>query len=802
MTSRPTYFLIALALATSVSPRRARADELALAGLAAPVEVVRDKWGIAHIYARNEHDLFFAQGYNVAQDRLFQLELWRRQATGTLAEIQGVAGLPHDVGARLLKFRGDMTRELKHYHPHGPEILQAFVDGINAYIARCERSSDLLPLEFRILGIKPGRWSPEIVVSRHNGLFRNVTAEVAHAQLASAVGAAAAVNLLNLHPGTPALETDPAVDLAAIDPTVIALYSASRAPIRFRPADVLDTYRAVESASARAGSEPDGEGRAEGSNNWIIAGNRSATGHPIMANDPHRTIQLPSLRYWVHLVAPGWNVIGAGEPALPGVSVGHNERGAWGFTIFPIDQEDLYVYEIDPSDHSRYRYRDGWEAFRTEREKIVVKGRGEIAIALRFTRHGPVIHEDRAGRRAYAVRAAWLEEGAAPYLSGLRMNQAANWTEFREACRYFYTPSENLIWADVDGHTGWQAVGLAPIRPNWTGLVPVSGDGRYEWNGYLPAAELPSVSNPSRGWFASANQDNLPANYPHSVGFEWTDPFRFTRIEEVLAASPKMSIDDARKLQLDELSMAARALVPLLRGLRLQTPMAQSALEQMAGWNFVLDRDSVPAAIYTAWERELRLGVATRLVPVAARRVFGPGALSVQKMIALLSEPDDRFGADPRAARDRLVLDAFGRAIDGLENRLGPDMSHWKYGQSALKHIELRHPLSDAVRADVRSKLDLESLPRGGYAHTVNSTSDADNQATGASFRLIADVADWDRSIGTNTPGQSGNPASPHYRDLYKPWAAGEYFPVCFSRARVETVAESKLTLLPAAAPR
>ena len=251
------------------------------------------------------------------------------------------------------------------------------------------------------------------------------------------------------------------------------------------------------------------------------------------------------------------------------------------------------------------------------------------------------------------------------------------------------------------------------------------------------------------------------------------------------------------RLQQDELSLPARALVPRLRGKQPLTAEAKEAADRLLTWDFVLNRDSVPAAIEVAWERELRLSLVEMMVPREVRPALPDSTLSTVRIIAWLTEPDGRFGTDPIAGRDALVLKALDKAVATLRQRLGPDMRRWQYGQAKFKHIQLKHPLSDAVRADLQSRLDLEPLPRGGYAHTVNSTSNADNQTTGASFRVIADVADWDRSLGTNTPGQSGDPESPHYRDLYKPWAAGEYFPVYFSRAKVESATEAKTVLVP-----
>ncbi len=790
----PSLLLVAVVLVHTASVRGAP-EELTDSRLDQPVEILRDRWGIAHIYAQNEHDLFFAQGYNVARDRLFQLELWRRQATGTLAEIQGPRALPRDVGARLLKFRGDMMKELSRYHPRGAEIIAAFVQGINAYIERTERQPQLRPLEFRVLGIEPGRWTPEVVVSRHNGLFRNVASEVQYAQLVHLLGERQTRELLNLHPGHYRFAPDEALDLTLLREGLLGPYTASRAPVRFLPADVLPAFRAKGSATDR---EREGQSPApQGSNNWVLSGDRTFTRAPILANDPHRAIQLPSLRYWVHLVAPGWNVIGAGEPALPGVSVGHNERGAWGFTIFPIDQEDLYVYETDPAAPDRFYYQGKWEDFRVLRETVAVKGQAAVTAELKYTRHGPVLAEDRAHHRAYGLRAAWLEEGAAPYLASLRIDQAASWSEFREACRSFLTPSENMVWADVDGHIGWQAVGLAPIRRKWDGLVPVPGDGRYEWAGFLPVLDLPHMADPKRGWIATANQDNLPPNYRNTIGFQWTDPFRFNRIDEVLDSDRRFTVADMKQLQQDELSLPARALVPLARGLDPADVKTRQALDRLRTWDFVLNQSSVPAAIYVTWEKAVRHAVWELVVPREAREVLPASSLSTQRLIAWLTAPDGRFGADPVAGRDALLLKALGQAMTELERRLGPDLERWRYGQVALKHVLLKHPLSDAVGPDLRARLDLGPLPRGGSAHTVNSTSDSENQATGASFRIIADVADWDNALGTNTPGQSGDPDSPHYGDLFGPWARGEYFPAFYSRAKVESFTESKLILTP-----
>ncbi len=776
--------------------------KLQVDGLQEPVEIIKDRWGISHIYARNQDDLFFAQGFNVASDRLFQLELWRRQATGTAAEILGEKALRRDTGARLLRFRGDLKEELNFYHPQGKEIVSAFVRGINAYIDLTREQPELLPVEFRLLGTTPRHWTPGIVVSRHNGLFRNATTEIRLAQGIRAVGSEKLKEWLDLHPGDPGLRPAEGLDLECITDEVVALYEETRSPIRFSKEDIVDATARASTASSSFPRSPwpflfdSVASTSYGSNNWAVSGRLTESAFPLLANDPHRALQIPSLRYWVHLSAPGWNVIGGGEPALPGVSIGHNDFGAWGLTIFSADQEDLYFYETEPENSARYRYSDGWEEMRIEREKIPIKNAAPFQAELKFTRHGPVIYEDVEHHLAVALRASWLEVGCAPYLSSLRMDQAKNWKEFQAASFNNRTPSENMVWADRKGNIGWQATGLVPVRPNWPGLLPVPGDGRFEWEGFLPAEELPSLLNPETGFIATANQDNLPDDYPHQLGFQWADAFRFLRISEVLGSGRKLSLSDMMNLQQDVLSLPARWLVPLLKGFRTSSSLVQKALDMLKAWDCILTPESAAAAIYIAWEMAVLENLKTVLLPEAGRSVLRQPPLF--KAIGWLEAPDWRFGSDPEAERDRLLMRSLEQAVEFLVKTFGPDPAQWRYGDPRFHHVRLRHPLSAALNEELQVKLDLGPLPRGGDGQTVNNTSDSDNQTSGATFRIIADLADWDRSLGTNSPGQSGDPKNPHYSDLFNPWAEGKYFPVYFSRTKIESAAEKTIRLEPA----
>ncbi|HUG41311.1 MAG TPA: penicillin acylase family protein [Longimicrobiales bacterium] len=419
------------------------------------------------------------------------------------------------------------------------------------------------------------------------------------------------------------------------------------------------------------------------------------------------------------------------------------------------------------------------------------RGREPVTAELKYTRHGPVVYEDAERGVAYAIRAAWMEVGGAPYLASMRMDQARSWEEFRDACGYSHIPGENMVWIDRDGNIGWQAVGIAPIRRSWSGLVPVPGDGRYEWDGYLPIRELPHVVNPEAGYFATANNELIPEGYPHrdAVGWSWSDPYRWARVNEVLGSGRKLSMADMLRLQTDVLSIPARTLVPLLGPLESDRAATEEARRRLLDWDHRLEPGSVAAGIYVAWEDRLRANVERAVIPLEARDVIRGLALS--QVIERLRDPA------ASAARDALLLTSLDEAVAELRDRLGPDMDGWRYGQPDYKHVTMRHPMSDAVLPELRARLDVGTAPRGGYGHTVNSTGGNDNQSSGATFRIVATSEDWDLTMGTNAPGQSGDPDHPHYRNLFEPWAADRYFPAFYTRARVDSVAESVTVLVP-----
>ncbi len=761
--------------------------ELVVPGLYEPVEVLRDSFGVNHIYAQNEHDLFFAQGYCAAKDRLFQFELWRRQATGTVAEILGEGEVQRDIGARLFRYRGDLKKELNHYHEHGEQFITAFTDGINALIAETEKNPDLLSPEFKLLNIRPGYWTPEVVVSRHQGLLGNITDELAIARAVALLGEEKVKDLKAFEPGTPRLTLDPSINPDGLFENVIGPYEAFRKPVAF----TADHFAVQESLPVTP-DELAAVDRIMGSNNWIVSGSKTTTGLPLLANDPHRAVTVPSLRYLVHLIAPGWNVAGGGEPTIPGVSIGHNDQGAWGLTVFNIDGEDLMVYDVHPKNELQYQYNGAWETMTVIRDTIRVKNSNDVYTEHRYTRHGPVTFIDKKRNKAYAIRCAWLEPGGAPYLASLRMNTATTWDEFRDACSYSHIPGENMIWADKAGNIGWQVVGIAPVRKNWDGLVPVPGDGRFEWADYLPIKNLPSIYNPENGYLVTANENLVPPDYLHrnAVGWEWADSSRANRLNAMLSDNKKFNQADMEQLQFDYYSIPASRLVPYLETISFSTPKTDSLRQLLLKWNFVLDKNSVEAGIYMAWEKKLVERAYPLFVPEKARHVIR--AVSLRKVVGWITTNRPEL-----VNRKSFLQSSFEEAVNQLTARFGPNVADWRYGQPGYHHVYIKHPLNNLLSDSLKERFNCGPLPRGGSASTPGVTSNNDNQSHGATFRMVTDLTDWDNTVFTNAPGQSGDVRSPFYKNLFEGWATDRHFMLYFSRPRIEKALSSKQVLKP-----
>lgn len=748
-------------------------------GLAEEASIVIDRWGVPHIYAANRDDLFFLQGYNAARDRLWQIDLWRKRGLGLLAENFGASYVEQDRAARLFLYRGDLQAEWAAYPEGTQAATAAFVSGINAFVDEALTGKAPMPVEFALTDTRPAKWRPEDVVRiRSHALVSNMLAEVIRAAAVCAGGREASELLWKLEPSH-ALKRPEGLDPCTVPMAALQTYQLATAPVAFKAPAVLPR-----------------EAPREGSNAWVVGPARTETGRAMLANDPHRALGVPSLRYVVHLEAPGLSVIGAGEPALPGVSFGHNGTIAWGLTIFSADQEDLQVYDLREGDASAYRYGKGWENIRSIDEEIPVRGEAPRKVRLQFTRHGPILATDEKRGKAFALRSVWAEPGTAGYLASMGFLTARSWRDFLKGQRRWGAPALNLVYADTAGNIGWTAAAKLPVRRNWDGLLPVPGDGRYEWAGFHRGSAFPSRYNPPAGWFASANEMNLPPDFPaekRNLGFEWADRSRYDRIADVLARDSSVTIDDMMGLQADSYNMMAPRLLGLLKTLRGDTPRETEALRLLANWDGDERADSAAAALYQVWTgRFLGRAVVAVEAPAPARPLLGGGSLDV--VIAHLQAPGEAL----RARRDRILLETLGAAHAELEKLLGADSSQWAWGK--LHHLRLAPAVAPLADPSLLARMSVGPVPVPGSGTTPVALSyrASDFAATsGASVRIAIDVGNWDASRFVNMPGQSGDPGSPHYRDHLPIWLEGGGAPLLYSRDAVMREAERILTLSP-----
>jgi penicillin amidase len=714
---------------------------VALRGLRDSVEVIRDRWGVPHIYARNVDDLFFAQGFVQAQDRLWQMEMYRRTYEGRLAEIMGAGYVAHDRLARLLRFpRPFDDAEWKSYHPEGRRIFDAFAAGVNAFIAQ---AGDRLPVEFKLTGIRPERWTADVALLRTQTAMptADALAELRLAQSVARLGADSANRIARPSPERP-LIVPAGLDVSIVGPEVIAALSGLRTGVVRPP--LLPQYAALRGAlpSDNLGVQEN----SPGSNNWVVSGARTASGNVIVANDPHRSVSNPSIRYIVHLDAPGWRVAGATEPVLPGVMIGRTENIAWGLTIVGTDQADVYVEELDPANRNRVRFPGGWSAMRVVVDTIRVRDAAPVVVTHRYTRHGPVFYVDSVRNRAYAMRTTAHLRGTAGYLSALRYPSLRDCTEFMDAQRYYLAPTENMICGDTRGNIAWQASAASPARPNWHGRLPVPGTGAYEWEGLR--TDLPREINPERGWIATANHDIHPPGFDPPLFFkQGAQRARVDRIGAVLSEDRKVTMADMMALQHDAYSIQGARDVPLFALWTSSDSTIEWARLLLAGWDAQHRRESAAAAIYH----------------YASRSITAEGRSLTADSIR----------------RSRLLESAIAAGLDSLRRTQGADRSQWRWGR--INRSELPHPLLRAY--------DIAPVERHGGAGFV--------AAVGATYREIADLGHPDSTYVTNVPGQSGQPGSPFYKNLVEPYGRAEYFPLALTRPAVERVAAHRLVLEP-----
>jgi penicillin amidase len=764
-------------------------------GLQAEVTVIRDSWGIPHIYAANPHDLFFAQGYVHAQDRFWQMEFSRRIGSGRLAEVLGESALDSDRFIRTLGWHRVAEAEWAQADEESRAILQAYADGVNAYITS---HRGRLGLEFSLLGLTgvrydPEPWTPVDTVAWGKvmawDLGGNMDEELLRAHIAARLGSDAVATLMPPYPA---------------DHPVIVRHPLNAATLDAVPVAALAFH-------------PLGGGDGVGSNNWVIAGSRTETGMPLLANDPHLGIQMPSIWYEVglHCAQEGadcpYNVVGASFPGVPGVIIGHNAHIAWGVTNVGPDVQDLFIERVNPQNPNQVEFQGQWEDVQTVREEIAVAGQEEpVVVMVRITRHGPIINDVIGGTEEpwsfgwQPLALSWtaLQPGTL-MRSVLLLDRATNWEEFREALSYWDVPSQNFVYADVEGNIGYQMPGRVPIRASGDGSMPVPGwSGEYEWVGFIPFDELPRTFNPPEGYVVTANNAVVGPDYPYLITVDWDAGFRAQRIVEMIEADSTLSIADIQAMQGDSVPIYARDVLPYVTSLSSDDPRLAEALQLLRDWDGRAVGDSAGAALFEALKRHLMA------------RTFGDelGDELLSRMYSFLDLPLGQALSDPASpwfddrttlqveTRDEIILAALEDAVAELNERLGSDMSRWRWGE--LHTATFRNgSLGKSGIAVIEAIFNRGPVAVHGTSDAVNNTAYNPNRPYGVvvvpSYRQIISLADFTDSLAMHTTGQSGHPYHRHYNDMIDPWRNIEYHPMLWERADVEADAEGVLVLTP-----
>ena len=760
-------------------------------GLQNPVEILRDQWGVPHIYANEETDAWFAQGFVHAQDRLWQMELNRRVAHGQLAALFGAEMLSVDKFSRTIGFSHSAAIELNNLDASTKQTLQQYADGVNACIAQMGQR---LPAEFTLLRFQPSTWTPLDTLACAKvfawGLSSNWESELLRNALVEKLGPERAADLEPMYPTNNPLTVPGHVGLQEVAGFLLSQYDQIRQWFG-------------------AGGHPNA-----GSNAWAVDGKHSATGKPLLAYDSHLGVQMPCPFYENHLeVANGLRVTGASLPGIPGIFVGHNAFLAWGSANAPVDTQDLYVEQAHGENPHLFLFAGEWQAAEIRAENIEVRGQEPTTHEVVVTRHGPLITDFlKPEEQNKLVSLRWAGNNTNGFVSALlKMNHAQNWPEFVAAAQNWHSPIQNIIYADVHGETACLTVGQIPQRTTGLGLIPAPGwTGTHEWNGWIPFDELPRLINPANGFVVTANNKTVGDDYPHFLTLEWADGFRARRIEDALKSKPRHTRRDFEVLQNDVLSLPAQQVVSYFSVLNPEDAWERTALRQLVEWNYRTDRDSVGATVYELCHIFLLQTMFADKLAGLSEAYFGTAGHKLTefnsfagrastRLLELLDQPDAYWYASAarRRTREELLQEALSQATKTLIRTVGDNPRKWQWGR--FHQVAFNHPLGKtrfgwlfsrgpyAVDGDGNTILQ-SAFPLQAPVSFVN---------VAVAYRQIIDLDDFDRSVTVINTGQSGQPGSPHYADQIEPWREGEYHPMAWSRAKVEEVAEHRLVLTP-----
>lgn len=771
-----------------------------LSGLKAQVVIRRDARGVPHIEATNNEDLYFAQGYATASDRLWQMDLLRRTARGELSEIFGRAALEEDKRRRVFNFAGLAENMARTASPQLRAAMDSYARGVNAYIATLDEKT--MPLEFRLLQYKPRPWQPgdSHAVGK---IFAEVLSTSWPADLARvALGSLSSSQTEKLFPDASPL------DVLVVGSDRKVAFRTKRTGKSMRQtainADVLRELHQLEETARetfrRIGLDAED---AAASNNWVIGGRRSATGKPLLANDPHLAPSAPSIWYLTHLKAPGVHAAGVTAPGLPGIVIGHNERIAWGMTNLGPDVQDLYLEKFDPADPRRYRTPTGWRAAEVRREEIKVRKSvtdpttETVAFEVTITRHGPIVYEKNNQR--YALRWTALAPDAIEFESSYKINRARNWNEFRDALANYPGPTQNFVYADTGGNIGYYGAGRIPVRRTGDGSVPYDGSTNAgEWTRFIPFAELPHVYNPPSGLIVTANSRVVGRSYPYHLTHRWSPPYRARRIYDLLRGKQKLTTEDFSAIQSDVYTingaLFAREVVKIGREEATSNPTGtpdidwHQTLDLLEKWDYRMASDSRAAILASAMYEAFRRRALTALLgPEAATEFRGRDSAFIDEAISKRA-PE----ALPKEFRNyaELLRACHREAREALAKRLGEDAQIWTWGRDMQARFP--HPLARAPL--IGQRFTIPPFPQNGAGSIFPTV----NVGPYVSMQLVADVSDWDATRQGVALGQSGDPASPHWKDQLADWRASRPQVLPFSASAVAQATVQTLQILPA----
>jgi penicillin amidase len=771
-----------------IAPRRE--DDVHVAGLSAPVEIHRDPEGIPHVGAGSSPDAFFGQGWVHAQDRLFQMEYDRRRAYGRWAEWVGPAGVEGDRLFRRFRLEDSVRLDWEHASSEARAMLSAFAAGVNAFIA----STTGWGIEFEIASAPPEPWQPwdsmAVFKVRHLDMG-SWKAKLWRARLLRHLGPERAADLTRQAQPHPLLIVPPAAEYRGVR---------------------LDGLEEMERHASTMALVP---GAPQGSNNWALAGNRTASGKPLVAGDPHRTLDVPNVYYQNHLACPDWDAIGLSFPGVPGLShFGHNQRVAWCVTHTHADYQDLFIERFDSADPSRYECRGEWRQADVRRESVQVRGGAPVEIETVATHHGPVVVGEPRHGHAVACAYTAIAGPNSTFDAFVPMLAARSAGELEEAMRPWVEPVNNFVFADVDGRIGYRVRGRVPVRSMANAWMPVPGwTGEHEWRGAIAFEEMPVVRDPDTGFIATANSRVAGAEYPHYIGLDYGPDFRTRRLVARLDPLEKATAADMAAIHADRVCLPARALLLLLARLRVaeapgphqDDPRWHAALAHLLAWDHVVDKDAVAPAIYAALRERLMRDLMTPILgPLAAEAfaaVQGGGVTHMSRLKARLAEmigADDRSLLPPGADWPALLARALAGAVADLDKALGADMAAWQWGRL---HVTCpRHPLV-AGFPHLAATLDPPSVAVGGDGETVNAAS----YVPGAGYqvaltsvaRYVFDLGDWEASAWVVPCGASGHANNPHWADQLPAWSECRLLPMRYDWARIRAAAESSERLVP-----